>query len=295
MELRLGMGARPPTTSTWCLVADVSIARVVGRGVHRALRGIPFQTIRRADIHRRDLDTTAAHQDLLPRSRMANTDGRGRQAGGHTRRRPRDGARGHQRQPVRPGEPGRIAVMTVRYQIAQKLHAVTEQPSDRENARYWDLIDLLLLRDLVEDLSTVREACTEVFDNRETHPWPPALLVPSSWGEPYKVEAEKLKFTPADVHEAAAEVKPSSRRSTLRQVEADGGIARANMLVAILCGGPTRARCRAAGSVAGTLRCPLRCSSGRANRKPCPLSHCSPCRWVSSCCCSMPSASVSMR
>ena len=103
--------------------------------------------------------------------------------------------------------PGRIAVMTVRYQIAQKLHAVTEQPSDRENARYWDLIDLLLLRDLVEDLSTVREACTEVFDNRETHPWPPALLVPSSWGEPYKVEAEKLKFTPADVHEAAAEIR----------------------------------------------------------------------------------------
>ena len=103
--------------------------------------------------------------------------------------------------------PERIAVMTVRYQIAQKLHAVTEQPSDHENARYWDLIDLLLLRDLVEDLSPVREACIEVFGNRKTHPWPPELLVPGSWEEPYKIEAEKLKFTPAEVHEAAAEVR----------------------------------------------------------------------------------------
>lgn len=103
--------------------------------------------------------------------------------------------------------PERIAVMAVRYQIAQKLHAVTEQPPDRENARYWDLIDLLLLRGLVEDLQSVREACIEVFDNRETHSWPPALLVPSSWEEPYKIEAEKPKFTPADVHEAAAEVR----------------------------------------------------------------------------------------
>jgi Nucleotidyl transferase AbiEii toxin, Type IV TA system len=103
--------------------------------------------------------------------------------------------------------PERIAVMTVRYQIAQKLHAVTEQPPDRENARYWDLIDLLLLRDLVEDLSDARDACIEVFDNRETHPWPPELLIPNSWEEPYKIEAEKLKFNPADVHEAAAAVR----------------------------------------------------------------------------------------
>jgi hypothetical protein len=51
--------------------------------------------------------------------------------------------------------PERIAVMAVRYQIAQKLHAVTERPSDHENARYWDLIDLLLLRDLVEPIPLV--------------------------------------------------------------------------------------------------------------------------------------------
>jgi hypothetical protein len=103
--------------------------------------------------------------------------------------------------------PRRIAVMSVRYQIAQKLHAVTEQPSDRENTRYWDLIDLLLLRDLIADLPSIREACLEVFDNRETHSWPPELRVPSAWQQPYEIEAEKLKFTPIDVHDAAAEVR----------------------------------------------------------------------------------------
>jgi hypothetical protein len=103
--------------------------------------------------------------------------------------------------------PKQIAVMAIRYQIAQKLHAVTEQPPDRENARYWDLIDLLLLRGLLEIFPPVREACIEVFENRETHPWPPELLVPASWEQPYAAEAEKLSFTPADVHAAAAEVR----------------------------------------------------------------------------------------
>ena len=58
--------------------------------------------------------------------------------------------------------------------------AVELAASVHVNARYWDLIDLLLLRDLIEDLSPVREACIEVFDSRETHSWPPELLVPSS-------------------------------------------------------------------------------------------------------------------
>lgn len=103
--------------------------------------------------------------------------------------------------------PRRVAVMSVRHQIAQKLHAVTEQPPDRENARYWDLIDLLLLRDLLDDLPPVRAASVEVFEHRQTHPWPPELVVPDSWEQPYTAEAQALRFTPTDVHEAAAEVR----------------------------------------------------------------------------------------
>jgi hypothetical protein len=64
----------------------------------------------------------------------------------------------------------------------------------------------------------VREACIEVFDNRETHPWPPELLLPSSWEEPYKIEADKLKFTPTDVHDAAAKV-----RAFITQIDAATG------------------------------------------------------------------------
>lgn len=103
--------------------------------------------------------------------------------------------------------PRLIAVMAIRYQIAQKLHAVTERPPNRENTRYWDLVDLLLLRDLVPDLGSVREACIDVFENRETHNWPPELVIPDPWHELYAAEATKLKFTPADVHEAAVELR----------------------------------------------------------------------------------------
>lgn len=103
--------------------------------------------------------------------------------------------------------PKRVAVMAIRYQIAQKLHAVTEQPSERENERYWDLIDLLLLRDLVEDVRPIREACVEVFENRKSHRWPPALVVPASWHRPYAADAATLAFTPGVVEEAATEVR----------------------------------------------------------------------------------------
>ncbi len=105
--------------------------------------------------------------------------------------------------------PEMVTCLSLRYQIAQKIHAVTEEPADgRPNLRYWDLIDLILLRALLEeDLSRVREACVQTFESRKTHSWPPDLLVPDAWEQPYKAEAEKLKFTPTDVHEAAAEIR----------------------------------------------------------------------------------------
>jgi Nucleotidyl transferase AbiEii toxin, Type IV TA system len=105
--------------------------------------------------------------------------------------------------------PERVTCLSLRYQIAQKIHAVTEQPADgRPNLRYWDLIDLILLRALLEeDLWRVREACVRTFEDRGTHSWPPDLLVPDAWEQPYMAEAENLKFTPTDVHEAAAEIR----------------------------------------------------------------------------------------
>lgn len=67
--------------------------------------------------------------------------------------------------------PREIACLPLRFQVAQKIHAVTERPTDRENRRFRDLVDLLLLRDLIDDLPALRDACAATFDCRST-PWP---------------------------------------------------------------------------------------------------------------------------
>lgn len=103
--------------------------------------------------------------------------------------------------------PQRVACLSLRYQVAQKLHAVTEQPEDRENLRFWDLMDLILLRALLQDLGAVREACVEIFAARATHAWPPALHVAPGWAEPFTRLAVEHNFPITDVHAAADEVR----------------------------------------------------------------------------------------
>jgi hypothetical protein len=103
--------------------------------------------------------------------------------------------------------PRTIRCLSLRYQIAQKLHAVTERFDARENDRFRDLIDLIICRDLVSDLAEVREACTDTFDARQLHAWPPTLEVPASWAEPYAALAAEMDFPISDVEEAAAEVR----------------------------------------------------------------------------------------
>jgi hypothetical protein len=103
-----------------------------------------------------------------------------------------------------------VACLSLRYQIAQKIHAVTEQPDDRPNLRYWDLIDLILLRELLAeaDFVAVREACVETFVARETHQWPPNLVVPDDWRDPYAATAQEIEADlPDEVGAAAAEVR----------------------------------------------------------------------------------------
>lgn len=102
-----------------------------------------------------------------------------------------------------------VACLSLRYQIAQKIHAVTEQPSGRTNLRYWDLIDLILLRELLgHDLGRAREACVETFVTRDLHAWPPDLVVPDDWREPYATMAGGLETDlPRDVDAAAEDVR----------------------------------------------------------------------------------------
>jgi hypothetical protein len=105
--------------------------------------------------------------------------------------------------------PERVACLSLRFQVAQKLHAVTEQPPDRTNLRFWDLIDLMLLEALLEhDLTPVRDAAISIFTERGTHAWPPELIVPDAWREPYAASAAEVEAgLPRDVDEAAARVR----------------------------------------------------------------------------------------
>ena len=105
--------------------------------------------------------------------------------------------------------PEEVACLSLRFQVAQKLHAVTEQPPGRENLRFWDLIDLMLLEELLgDDLAGVREAAEAVFVARGTHEWPPELVVPESWREPYARAASEIDADlPPDVDQAAERVR----------------------------------------------------------------------------------------
>jgi hypothetical protein len=72
------------------------------------------------------------------------------------------------------------------------------------NDRVQDAVDTLLLRELVLDIARARAACVEVFNSRETHPWPPEFHPPEAWAAPYRLLAQELEIETDDLGEAAA-------------------------------------------------------------------------------------------
>lgn len=103
--------------------------------------------------------------------------------------------------------PEQVACQSLRYQIATKLHAVTQRFDDRTNDRYRDLIDLILLVELEPDLVQVADACARIFAQRGTHPWPPRLTIEPAWPEQYRALAIEQDFAIVDVHQAADRVQ----------------------------------------------------------------------------------------
>ncbi len=103
--------------------------------------------------------------------------------------------------------PRTIACLPLRFQVAQKLHAVSERPVDRVNDRFRDLVDLLVLRDLIDDLPALRLACETTFAGRATHAWPPALDAPASWQIGYTRLAREVGLDVVSVDDAATEVQ----------------------------------------------------------------------------------------
>ena len=79
----------------------------------------------------------------------------------------------------------------------------------RENDRFRDLIDLPLLRELLDDnaIASVRAACIEICEIRGTHAWPPAVTVWPSWPDGFAAMAREIAFHTEDVNTAADDVR----------------------------------------------------------------------------------------
>ncbi|WP_108491930.1 nucleotidyl transferase AbiEii/AbiGii toxin family protein [Promicromonospora sp. AC04] len=96
--------------------------------------------------------------------------------------------------------PKPVPVMRADHQVAQKLHAVSSEGSERAR----DLADLQLLdkgEDL--DLGQVGATCVRLFDYRRQQAWPPQIVAGNRWDTLYVEAAEGLDVLPS-VEEAAA-------------------------------------------------------------------------------------------
>ena len=79
--------------------------------------------------------------------------------------------------------PQPLRVMKLSYQIAQKLHALSEEGSDRAH----DLIDLMLIGSQSQlDLADIKSKCIRLFDYRRKQAWPPEIKKGDEWDAKYE-------------------------------------------------------------------------------------------------------------
>lgn len=89
--------------------------------------------------------------------------------------------------------PKPVPVVRSDHQVAQKLHAVSSEASERAR----DLIDLQLLdKGELLDLRQIRATCTRLFDYRRQKAWPPAIVAGDQWDTLYAEAAEELDVLP---------------------------------------------------------------------------------------------------
>ena len=92
--------------------------------------------------------------------------------------------------------------------IAQKLHGMSLPPQrGRQNERFRDLIDLLLVEEIVTDYAGLRQACESVFRARGTHDWPPPLAAPRHWTEPFARLARDVNLPVTDIRDGLSRVQ----------------------------------------------------------------------------------------
>ena len=89
--------------------------------------------------------------------------------------------------------PNQVPVMKLPYQIAQKLHAVTTEGTDRPH----DLVDLqLICRHSKVDFAASKEICVRLFDYRRRQPWPPTVTKGEGWDSLYADAGRGLDVLP---------------------------------------------------------------------------------------------------
>ena len=98
-------------------------------------------------------------------------------------------------------QPKPLPVMKLTYQIAQKLHAVSEPGSERAH----DLIDLQLICNRSQiDYAEVKAVCRRLFDYRRRQPWPTVVTASPSWNDLY-LQARNNLLDNGDILPTAAE------------------------------------------------------------------------------------------
>ncbi len=136
---------------------------------------------------------------------------------------------GNEAEPVEPlplgafglPDPDTLVGIAMRFQIAQKLHAVTDphDPPASVNDRVRDVVDLLLLRDLAgatgsPTLAKIRGAVTTLIASRADEAtelgfpqrtWPPVVIAHSQWTVEYSTVAGSAHLT-LSLDEAVAQL-----------------------------------------------------------------------------------------
>jgi hypothetical protein len=102
---------------------------------------------------------------------------------------PADRVRAFSLQPFGFNGPRHLPCMTLAKQVAQKLHAVTDDVASGKNDRFRDLVDLVLLSQVEPASTALRLVCEETFRLRDRHVWPPTIVVHDTWVKPMEQRA----------------------------------------------------------------------------------------------------------
>ncbi|HEU0077344.1 MAG TPA: nucleotidyl transferase AbiEii/AbiGii toxin family protein, partial [Longimicrobiaceae bacterium] len=104
--------------------------------------------------------------------------------------------------------PDSLPCLSLPFHVAQKIHGMTLPPrAGRQNDRFRDLVDLLLLREWVSDFDAVQRACHVVFETRGTHLWPPFFDPPEHWADQFERMASDMALPVTDLYDAAIEIR----------------------------------------------------------------------------------------